>query len=126
MVPLNENNSHWTLSFIDPVLHTILYYDPMHSNGGEVMDSILDFIEKEHEFSKTPFDRSIWTLEAQYNTPRQNDSNSCGILTIQNALCIGLAREFDCGMESVSEIRKKIKVLLTLESLTDPYVYDVN
>ena len=90
------------------------------------MASILDFIEKEHKFSKLPFNRSIWKLRSHFDTPKQSDTFSCGVLSIQTALCIGLGRKIDFEMDSVAEIRKKIKFLLALESITDPYVYDIN
>ena len=126
VVPLNENNVHWTTCFIDPAAHTIDYYDSQHSDGSSIMASILDFLEDEHQFSKLPFHRSMWKLTAHFDTPKQSDSFSCGVLSIQTALCIGLGRKIDFGMDSVAEIRKKIKFLLTLESITDPYVYDIN
>ena len=124
-MPLNENGNHWTLSLIDPVARKIDYFDPQHSNGERVMKSILDFIEEEHVYSIIPFDRSMWTLKSHFNTPKQTDSHSCGVLTILTALCVALDRKIDFGMGSIPEIRKKIKFLLSYESLIDPYVYNV-
>ena len=126
IVPLNENSVHWTTCFIDPVAFAIDYYDSQHSDGSSIMASILDFIEKERKFSKLPFNRSIWKLRSHFDTPKQSDTFSCGVLSIQTALCIGLGRKIDFEMDSVAEIRKKIKFLLALESITDPYVYDIN
>ena len=74
LIPLNEvDRLHWTFAEVQIDQKCIVYYDSFHTSGAEILENILDFIEKEATKFKKPFDRSSWKLCAAYMMPKQLD-----------------------------------------------------
>ena len=126
MIPIHQNSSHWTLVILDPVGHKLDYYDPFHTDGTEILNQILLFIEELHIDSALDFDKNSWQLESHFDMPMQMDGSSCGVLTILSAECLALNRPVNFSMASVTETRRKIRLILATEALIDPYIHDIN
>ena len=74
LIPLHEvNRLHWTFAEVQIEQKCIVYYDSFHTSGADILENILDFIEKETKKFKKPFDRSNWKLRAAYMMPKQLD-----------------------------------------------------
>ena len=125
MIPIHRNRNHWTLILLDPIQHEIDFYDPKHKDGNEILEKVLEFIKELHQFYSLTFDRKQWKLKSHADIPYQTDGDSCGILTILAMECLSLKKPMDFTMNSVVEIRRKIKVVLAAEALLDPYIYDI-
>lgn len=126
MIPINQNRSHWTLVMVDPNEKKLDYYDPFHTDGKDILDQILQFIEDLHMQSGLNFDKKSWELKSHFHMPKQTDNNSCGILTILSAECLALNRPADFSMALVTEARRKIRLILATEALLDPYIHDLD
>ena len=90
MIPIHENNCHWTFVFLDPEAKELTYYDSFRSDGTNIMHNILAFIEEEHNHNNMAFNKESWNLKNDPNTPLQDDKHSCGYLAILNAECVAL------------------------------------
>ena len=126
LIPLHEGGSHWTLVLVDPFIKEIIYFDSFHSNGTYVMESVLHFIQEEHQNAKLPFDISAWKLKSRKDIPKQTDDFSCGLMMIMTAECIGLEKPILYSQDDAALVRQKIQYLLIAESVEDPYIYQIN
>ena len=125
MIPIHENNCHWTFVFLDPEAKELTYYDSFRSDGTNIMHNILAFIEEEHNHNNMAFNKESWNLKNDPNTPLQDDKHSCGYLAILNAECVALQKPLNHSQQDVPDIRNKIRILLISEGLDDPYIYDI-
>ena len=81
LMPININNSHWTLVAMDMVTKTISYYDSMRGNGQLYIDNALAFLQASAEARGIPFSATEWTCDrhAAEAYPPQPNGFDCGI-----------------------------------------------
>ena len=126
LIPIHERNSHWTLVVVDPALMKIEYYDSYRSDGNDVMESVLDFLQEEHQYSDLDFNRSSWTMNNINDVPLQTDGSSCGPMALLTAESIGLEKPISHSQNDIQDVRKKMQYVLIRESIEDSYVYDID
>ncbi|KAI8852196.1 hypothetical protein BC829DRAFT_440920 [Chytridium lagenaria] len=87
IIPINQNNSHWSMIHIDMIAHTIEYYDSL---GGArfgktaiahiqryLRDEFMDKVPQVDPTLQVPnFDEWVVIFTSQ---PRQHDGGSCGV-----------------------------------------------
>lgn len=79
--------AHWTLVIIRPKHRQIHHLDSLRSNGdADLKTRALAFVR---EFLGNDFDEKEWTLETA-RSPRQSNTDDCGLHTITNGICMGL------------------------------------
>ena len=116
LIPLHEGGSHWTLVLVDPFIKEIIYFDSFHSNGTYVMESVLHFIQEEHQNAKLPFDISAWKLKSRKDIPQQTDDFSCGLMMIMTAECIGLEKPILYSRNPLIRISTPISLIASIIS----------
>ena len=119
LIPINERSSHWTLVVVDPGMKKIDYYDSFRNDGSAVMEAILDFLQEEHQYSASNFDRSSWNLESIAYAPFQTDGSSCGPMVILTAESIGLEKPILHTQDDVRNARKQMQYILITEAIED-------
>ena len=119
LIPINERSSHWTLVVVDPGMKKIDYYDSYRNDGSAVMEAILDFLQEEHQYSASNFDRSSWNLESIAYAPLQSDGSSCGPMVILTAESIGLEKPISHTQDDVRNARKQMQYILITEAIED-------
>ena len=119
LIPINERSSHWTLVVVDPGMKKIDYYDSFRNDGSAVMEEILDFLQEEHQYSASNFDRSSWNLESIAYAPLQSDGSSCGPMVILTAESIALEKPILHTQDDVRNARKQMQYILITEAIED-------
>ena len=89
LIPINHNNTHWTLMVVYPRLRRILHFDSIKSNNSipdeKMVKFLLDCFEAAANMYSWEYDsKSEWTVGGIEKVPHQSDSNSCGIRVLLN------------------------------------------
>ncbi|KAK8752270.1 hypothetical protein OTU49_017496 [Cherax quadricarinatus] len=79
LVPIHLG-MHWCLATIDFRVKAIRYYDSMLGDNDACLESLLKYLEDEHQDKKkTSYDTSGWTLENVKDIPQQMNGSDCGM-----------------------------------------------
>ena len=88
-IPINIDDTHWTLAVIDMTNKVIRYYDSSGGAGREYLGKLLDYVKDEWTHKKRtspPAWMSEWRLiEGSQSTPQQHNSYDCGVFVLCSA-----------------------------------------
>ena len=85
-IPINKHKAHWSIVCIDRMNKSILLYDSMFATDKKIIDQVKSFLQSDYEakFNET-LDINQWTIEDNRNTPKQENSNDCGVFVLMYA-----------------------------------------
>lgn len=97
---------HWTLVVIRPKHQQIYHLDSLNANGSAALkEKTLAWIRT---FLGSRFNEKEWTM-MNVPSPRQSNSDDCGVHTITNGICVGLGinptTAYDTSMMSLQRLR---------------------
>jgi Ulp1 family protease len=79
-IPININNTHWTLGVVYIQLKKIVYYCSVHGKGGKYLEGLKRWIKDSYlHYGVRDEDWSQWTFDEDRKCPRQTDGYSCGV-----------------------------------------------
>jgi hypothetical protein len=79
-IPININNTHWTLGVVYIQLKKIVYYCSVHGKGGKYLEGLKRWIKDSYlHYGIRDEDWSQWTFDEDRKCPRQTDGYSCGV-----------------------------------------------
>jgi sentrin-specific protease 1 len=90
--PINHNNIHWSLAYVDVDKQSITYLDSLGCDGKDVLKNILHYLKDEHLDKKQNPLPNAWTLLSP-DVPQQTNGNDCGVFVCAFAfhLSIGMS-----------------------------------
>ncbi|KAJ3210075.1 hypothetical protein HDU67_005674 [Dinochytrium kinnereticum] len=119
MIPINQNNSHWSLIHIDMESQTIEYYDSLGAArfGAQAIshikrylrDEFEDKVSKEKEKEVPDFDSWNPILTS---VPRQQDGGSCGVFVCYYCQCKAENRKVTFSQQDIYSFRRKMAFCL--------------
>lgn len=119
IIPIIENNDHWTLIFVDILKGEIHYYNSMYVSHTKANDHLIiasrmtKFLNKHNMLKKTDVlkanDMSFIFVNHAKTVPQQMDATNCGVYVIFFVQCILEKRNITKTMNiSINDIRQKI------------------
>ena len=81
-IPINPNQSHWTLAVIQPRLQLITHYNSLGSGNKAYLDVICEWLKGELGSS---FNKDDWELDYAAESPQQMNGSDCGVFTVTTA-----------------------------------------
>jgi sentrin-specific protease 1 len=114
LIPINQNNVHWTQASLSCNEKALRFYDSTGGNGGEILKLIVNYFSK---LTNTPYKE--WQIEIMENIPRQNNSYDCGVDVCQYAYCISRAVAFNFKQKDMFKIRRIMQEELATGQLYD-------
>lgn len=84
-IPININNTHWTLAVIGVETKTIQYFDSLGSSGERYLEALQRYIIEEyaHKHPGGQLDWSAWRLiRGTTRTPQQANGCDCGVFVL--------------------------------------------
>ena len=86
-IPININNSHWTLVAIDQRRKKIAYYDSLRGDGTLYVNNAIAYLTAQSAHTAHPFVRVEWeiNLTAANAFPAQPNGYDCGIYVLMVA-----------------------------------------
>ena len=97
LIPINLDGAHWVLAVIDMVEKCISFYDSFASQGQEIFNTLIDFLEKESLDKKgLNLDRSAWTQQDVIKKRVQTNYTDCGLWLLMHAhyVCNNMSLRF--------------------------------
>ncbi|KAG1673549.1 hypothetical protein FOA52_003849 [Chlamydomonas sp. UWO 241] len=111
IVPVNDNNIHWTCAVIDIKGRQLMYLDSMGGQDPDLLEFLARYIADEsRDKLKVELDTSSWVRVHRSDVPRQRNGCDCGMFTILYADRLGLGRAFDFTQNDVTT-NARVKVL---------------
>lgn len=110
-IPINLNNTHWTLICIDMQLQVIRYFDSMGAPGHHFLNIVLRYLQDEHlDKRKSPMSAANeWTLKAtDESVPRQTNGFDCGVFTTFNAHYLSFDKFPSFEQSDINHLRKRM------------------
>jgi sentrin-specific protease 1 len=114
LIPINQNDVHWTLVSLSCNEKSLRFYDSLGGEGGEILKLIANFFSK---ITNTPYNE--WQIEIMKNIPRQNNSYDCGVFVCQYAYCISKGVAFNFKQNDMINIRQIMKEELATGKLRE-------
>lgn len=104
--------SHWTIVVIRPKHRQIYHLDSLDANGSALLkQKALAWVRT---FLGSRFHENDWTMMG-VPSPRQSNSDDCGVHTITNGICLGLGinptSAYDTSMMSMQRLRIALVLL---------------
>lgn len=90
LVPINQQNTHWTLGVVNFKDKTVMHLDSM-GNGGSarVRENLLAWVRDEaSDKKKGRFVQSEWSMVPRPDVPKQQNSDDCGVFICKFADCL--------------------------------------
>ncbi|KAJ3100943.1 hypothetical protein HDU97_001827 [Phlyctochytrium planicorne] len=118
MVPINQNNSHWSMVHIDLKNHLIENYDSLGgaSYGAFVIENIKRYLTDELEDKAASMISEMpppETWETKFtSTPRQRDGGSCGVFACYFAHCLTTQEKPTLTQDDIQSFRQKMAFCL--------------
>lgn len=98
---------HWTLLVIRPKHRQIYHFDSLNANGSAAMKKqTLSWVRT---LLGERFDETEWTM-MKVPSPRQLNTDDCGVHTITNAICIGLGIDPSTAYESSKMTLQRLRL----------------
>jgi Ulp1 family protease len=84
-MPVNINDTHWTLLVVDMEQKSITFYDSMNGAGSGYLDAAIRWLADEHQDKKKgPLQPppNQWSLQSRLpHVPQQGNGYDCGVFT---------------------------------------------
>lgn len=81
-IPINPNQSHWTLAVIQPRIRLITHYNSLGSGSKAYLDVICEWLRGE---LGSGFNKDDWELDYAAESPQQMNGSDCGVFTVTTA-----------------------------------------
>lgn len=89
-IPINPNQSHWTLAVIQPKIQRITHYNSLGNGNRAYLDVICEWLKGE---LGAGFNKIEWELDCTTESPQQMNTSDCGVFTVTTAkqLMLGIS-----------------------------------
>ena len=115
IVPVNEDNCHWTLAVVDVVNEELVYYDSYHKRNPQVLDSLWEWYRGMMIVKgEMKDDTAAWPKKYPNDIPEQKNGIDCGVFMCKYADCLGLGDEFEFNEEDMPGFRDDMVVQFML------------
>jgi hypothetical protein len=81
-IPINPNQSHWTLAVIEPKIQRITHYNSFGGGSKAYLDIICEWLQGE---IGAGFNKNDWELDFNAESPQQTNTSDCGVFTVTTA-----------------------------------------
>ena len=89
LIPINRENVHWALAFIDMRKRTVSYYDSLRGSGTDVIKTLIRYLNDEHEAKKkAPLPEIFTSAPAPEGLTRQRNGVDCGVFVCAMMTCL--------------------------------------
>ncbi len=106
-VPVNHNNTHWTLIVIDVKNKQVISLDSLNKERKTPRREMLEWIEREHIVKGKPFNKKEWTT-FKANAPSQTNGYDCGVFTCMFAAFLGNDRPITFKQKDLVKMRARL------------------
>ena len=125
LIPINLNNSHWTLGYIDMIAKEIHYYDSMGGYGKKYLNTMLKWIidEAKEKYNMIIHENEYKLISNHSDNPQQRNGFDCGMFTIicSDFLTDSLPiNEKSYNQSKMSYFRNKVMIDVLTGSLNYP------
>lgn len=111
-VPVNLNQMHWTLAYVDNVNHRFVYVDSLYGCGDDILMKLMDYMTQETEriYGKdlNGMDYTLYDMESEAQGPKQKNGYDCGVFTCTAMYCLASNKGFCYSQGDMSFLRRKI------------------
>lgn len=114
LIPINQNDVHWTLVSLSCKEKALRFYDILGGEGGEILKFIANLFSK---ITNTRYNE--WQIEIMKNIPRQNNSYDCEVFVCQYTYCISKGVAFNFKQNDMINMRQIMKEELATGKLRD-------
>ena len=112
LIPINENNVHWTLGHIDLRRNWIVTYDSMGSgNNDDHIHGIIRFLQAHPHLKERQ-----WHIMTMKNFPQQGNGYDCGLFVCAAALCIMTKQIINFSQAHMENFRLQLAHILIKDS----------
>jgi Ulp1 protease family, C-terminal catalytic domain len=105
LIPINVDNSHWILGFIDVPSRTFGYYCSFHRQYPHVGERLGCYVHGAwtlHNYRTNVFDACTWRYRTANPRPRQTNVWDCGVFTLAAAAYLMVHADVDLSDATVS------------------------
>ena len=110
-VPVNLNQSHWTLAVIDNLNKNFTYVDSLFGDGTDILYLLKEYMEnetKKNNGGELPINFDIYNINGNYECPTQQNGYDCGVFTCTAVDFIARNRELDYSQADMSLLRRRM------------------
>lgn len=134
LIPINNNNVHWTLLVFYMLLKEVHFYDSMSGDGAKYLKNGLRWLADESmDKKKTALNTHEWKLSHQeIHVPQQHNGFDCGVFVVMCTRAIAYNQPFSSYHQSgMPQYRSMIGRHILRGSLLDsnkqsvPYMYNL-
>ena len=105
-IPINPNQSHWTLAVIEPKIQRITHYNSFGGGSKAYLDLICEWLQGE---LGEGFKNQDWELDFRAQSPQQANNSDCGVFTVTTAKQIMLGIDpMSYGAKDIPTQRKRM------------------
>lgn len=106
-VPVNHDNTHWTMVVIDVKNKNVLSLDSFGTDHVDTRNEMLDWVEQEHIAKKARFDRREWASRRK-KVPTQTNSYDCGPFICMFAAFVSNDKNMTFLQGDMSNLRNRL------------------
>ncbi|XP_011310411.1 uncharacterized protein [Fopius arisanus] len=118
LIPINLR-LHWRLCVVQVKEKRIEYYDSLGTVDQSIMNTILQYLIKEHDEKKRqPLMYTEWTTRHATDIPHQNNSSDCGVFVCTYAEHLARCALLNFTAEDMPQIRERMMEELISSVLT--------
>lgn len=111
-VPVNLNQMHWTLAYVDNVNKRFVYVDSLYGTGDDILVALLDYMTQEtervHGKSMGGKDYTQYELESEAQGPKQQNGFDCGVFACTAVAALARHLGFCYGQDDMPALRRKM------------------
>jgi Ulp1 family protease len=117
--PINLSNTHWCMAVADMGAKTLTYYDSMAGAGTQCLQTLLRYLQDEHQDKKgAPLPAGWMAVSARDSTPQQRNGVDCGVFSVTTLNLLAFAFERGIqpnladsfGQRDIPKIRQQIQL----------------
>lgn len=122
-VPVNLNQMHWTLAYVDNVNRRFVYVDSLYGTGDDILMSLMDYMTQEtervHGKDMNGIDYTLYDMESEAQGPKQQNGFDCGVFTCSAVAALGRNLGFCYSQGDMSFLRRKMAYEILKGKLED-------
>lgn len=111
-VPVNLNQMHWTMAYVDNVNKRFVYVDSLYGTGDDILMSLMDYMTQEtmrvHGKEMNGMDYTLYDMDAEAQGPKQQNGFDCGVFTCTAVAALGRKLGFCYSQGDMSFLRRKM------------------
>jgi hypothetical protein len=119
-IPVNLNNTHWTMLMIHMQKKEIHYFDSLSGSGKTYLEAAMRWIKDEgREKKNLTIDTNEWRLlERERNVPQQRNGSDCGMFSIYAADYLSDDLPMEYNQDEMAENRLRVGAAILRGQLT--------